>query len=94
MNKAVLTNYVPVIVKYILPSDRKGSRVKLLLSLTGQTRTISYDHTFNSSEEIALDFLSKGGATAIGRACLPKGSEVALLFAFESCKTLAAIFSR
>jgi hypothetical protein len=61
-------------VKFQGPTNYKGSRVYLStfdLSHTRHTKrpvglTLNYDHTFNSSEDIAIDALKKAGLKILG----------------------------
>jgi|TARA_R100000081_G_C4814411_1_gene173684 hypothetical protein len=54
-------------VKYLGPTNTKGSRIKLTDKWFGQSKTISYDYRFSSSMEGATSFLIKNGWTVLGR---------------------------
>jgi hypothetical protein len=61
-------------VKFQGPTNYKGSRVYLStfdLSNSRQTQktkglTLNYDHSFNSSEDIAIDAIQRAGLKVIG----------------------------
>jgi len=61
-----MKNYRMFTVKYIGASNFKGSRVKITDTRFKKSVTVSYDHKFNSSSDIGLDFLVKHGITVQG----------------------------
>lgn len=48
-----------IIVKYLSPTNHKGTRVKLTSKRFEQSVTIPYDYTCNSSTEVAIKYLQE-----------------------------------
>jgi len=59
-------NYHVIKVKYMGPTNYSGSRVKLISERFEDSKTLQYDHSFNSALDIADDWLSKNGYDIIG----------------------------
>ena len=57
-----------IAVRYIGATNFKGSRVRMRSMRFGTSRTISYDHAFNNSADIAADWLRRNGMTVVAHA--------------------------
>ena len=91
-NKAEAQNLILVTVKYVGPTDYRGSRIKLTLPRFGETKRISYNYEARDAEEGAVLFLAGKGLAPIARAC---GEDCAhLLFSFEHVDALVAALSK
>jgi hypothetical protein len=62
-----ITNYHLITVKYIGPSDVRGSRIKLISERFECSKTVSYDYATNSYDQ-AIEWLEKHGFNIIGTA--------------------------
>ena len=54
-------------VKYLPATNFRGSRVKLTSHRFNKSKTIAYNYSFNSIQEIAIDYLKKQGQPIIGK---------------------------
>ena len=86
-------NLLLVTVKYIGPTDYRGSRIKMSLPRFGEAKTISYDYDGRDAEEGAVRYLASKGLAPIARACGPDGSAV-LIFEFEHVDALIAAIGK
>ena len=87
-----MKNLLLVTVKYIGPTDYRGSRIKLTLPRFGEVKRISYNYEVRDAEEGAVQFFASKGLVPVFRAC---GEDCAhLLFDFEHTDSLVAIFGK
>jgi hypothetical protein len=85
-------NLLLVTVKYIGPTDYRGSRIKLTLPRFGEVKRISYNYEARDAEDGAVQFFASKGLAPVFRAC---GEDCAhLLFDFEHADSLIAIFGK
>lgn len=62
-----MENFHILTVKYIGPSNFKGSRVKITSDRFDESKTIEYDHSYDSTLDMAVDYLrSKKGFEIVG----------------------------
>lgn len=61
-----MQNYHLIEARYLGPTNTRGSRVKLISARYEQSVTIPYNYEFNSSKDIAIDYLKKQGHNVIG----------------------------
>lgn len=61
-----MTNFHLIEVRYLGPTDTKGSRVKLVSDRFKQSVTISYNYEFNNARDIAMDWLTRNGHNVVG----------------------------
>ena len=64
----VYPNYHVIKAKYLGPTDYRGSRVQLISDRFEQRVTIDYDHSFNGTKDIAIDWLERHGFNILGAA--------------------------
>jgi hypothetical protein len=88
-----MKNLLLVNVKYIGPTDYRGSRIKITLPRFGESKTIPYDYDGRDAEEGAVRYLASKGIAPMARACGPDGSAV-LLFEFEHVDGLIAAIGK
>lgn len=55
-------------VKYLGPTNSRGSRVKISSDRFEDSKTIGYDHKFNGSLAQAADWCDKNGFNVVGTA--------------------------
>jgi hypothetical protein len=60
-------NYNIIEVKYLGATNTKGSRVKMYSPRFEKSKTISFDYSFNSIDEMAMEYLKKQGFDIIGQ---------------------------
>jgi hypothetical protein len=84
-----MKNLLLVTVKYIGPTDYRGSRIKLTLPRFGEVKRISYNYEARDAEEGAVRFFASKGLAPVFRACGPDSSAV-LLFEFGHVDALIA----
>ena len=77
-----MNNYHIIEVKYLGPTNTKGSRIKLTSSRFNQSVTIPYDYRFNNASDIAVDWLKTNGHPVIGCGEVKSGN-VVIVDAFE-----------
>jgi hypothetical protein len=85
MGVKVMKNLHTITVKFLPATNARGCRVKLSSERFGDSKTISYDYTFNSAVDIAENWLEKNGY----RPCFKsEGKNVMMLhcFVFEPLK--------
>ena len=63
-----LQNYHVIKVTYLLPTNSRGSRVKLYSERFEQSLIIHYDYRFANTYEIAQDYLVSIGYVLTGKA--------------------------
>jgi hypothetical protein len=63
-----MKNFHIIKVKYLGPTNTKGSRVKMVSERFVSSKTISYDYKFNSAVDMAADWLTNTGFNIIGQA--------------------------
>jgi len=80
-----------VIVKYIPASDTKGSRVKMTLPRDKKSKTIAFDHEYNTSYQIAEAYLKGKGIEVKAEADM--GEEHLLLIAWDYARKLTDLFN-
>jgi hypothetical protein len=80
---------IAVVVKYLGATSFRGSRVKLSLPRFKASKTISYDYSFNSSEDIAEAYLNKNGIVPVGEADL--GDEHLFLLSWDDIKKVESV---
>jgi hypothetical protein len=85
-------NLIACNVKYIGPTDFRGSRIKLTIPLRKWSLTISYDYTAKDAEDGAVKYLATKGLAPVSRACMDGFST--LLFSFENCDEIAELFRK
>ena len=52
-------------IKTLPATNTKGTRIKIISLRHGNSKTINYDHTFNNSYDVAVDYLSKNGVNIL-----------------------------
>ena len=85
-------NLLAVTVRYIGPTNHRGSRIKLDLPRFEERLTISYNYEVRDAEAGALVFFEKHRFTPVARACGHDHSAI-LLFNFDDCDRLLALFT-
>lgn len=86
-----MENLIALTVRYIGPTNNRGSCIKMDLPHFGATRVISYNYAKRDAENGAVVWLSKNGITPLARAYGEDGS-VILLISFQDIKTLETQF--
>jgi len=85
---------IPVIVKYLPPTDHKGSRIKMRFGHMSDGRshsiTIPYDYRYSSIEEGATHFLTNCDLPP--EASTDIGHDVALLYCVSLTSRLREVF--
>lgn len=90
--KTEAQNLLLVTVKYIGPTDYRGSKIKLSLPRFGETKRIPYNYDGRDAEEGAVLYLASKGLAPVARAC---GEDCAhLLFDFAHVDALVAALSK
>lgn len=85
-------NLLAVTVRYIGPTNHRGSRIKLSLPRFDESLMIPYDYECNNADDGAIKFLASKDLHPIAQA---EGSDHAiLLFSFDSCKPLLSLFRK
>ena len=85
-------NLLLVTVKYVGPTDYRGSRIKLTMPRFSKVKRISYNYEARDAEDGAVQFFEVKGLAPVSRAC---GEDCAhLLFSFDHADALVAIFSK
>lgn len=57
---------IAIIVKYVGPTNTKGSRVKMTLPTWSKSKTIPYNYEFSYSPRMAAAWLAENGVIAEG----------------------------
>jgi hypothetical protein len=91
--KTETQNLVAMTVRYIGPTDYRGSRIKMNLPRFEESLTISYDYETKDAEDGAVRFLENSGIFPIARACGADYSAI-LLFSFDSTDALLSLFRK
>ena len=60
-------------IKYIGPTNTKGSRVKITSERFGQSKTFAYNYAYNNVVDMAEEYLEDLGFNLIGAAETSKG---------------------
>lgn len=58
--------HLPIKVRYLCPTNTKGSRVKMISLVTGDSVVIPFNHHHNVDNRIAQDWLESKGLNCIG----------------------------
>lgn len=93
MNTNTAQNLVAVVVKYVGPTDYRGSRIKMSLPRFGESRSISYDYESRDAEDGAARFLRNNGCEPVARACGADHAAI-LLYSFDQLDALLAVFRK
>ena len=80
-------------VRYIGPTNHRGSRIKLSLPRFNESLTISYDYTARDAEAGAVKFLASKGLAPVARACGTDHTAI-LMFTFEDVDSLLSLFRK
>jgi hypothetical protein len=88
-----MKNLLLVTVKYIGPTDYRGSRIKMSLPRFEESLTISYDYEAKDAEAGAVKFLESKGLVPTARACGTDHSAI-LLFSFSDANSLLSLFRK
>jgi hypothetical protein len=86
-------NLIACTIKYIGPTDYRGSRIKMSLPRFDETLTIPYNYEATDAEEGAVMYLASNGCEPIARACGADHS-VILLFSFDTTDSLLSLFRK
>lgn len=80
-------NFHVIKVYYLGATNTLGSRIRIVSERFKVSKTIPYDYVFNSSLDIALDYLYKNGFNIIGQGC---GNDCSYIITdtFDSLKSL------
>lgn len=88
-----MENLISLKVKYIAPTDTRGSRVKMILPRFECSKTIPYKHGFNHFNGVVLAWLKEHGiepkAETSGRV-----EGTTFLISFDDCKPLKEAFGQ
>lgn len=87
-----MENLIALTVRYIGPTNNRGSRIKMDLPRFGATRVISYRYEKRDAEDGAVAWLAENGIAPVARACGKDGAAI-LLLSFQDIKTLEIQFS-
>ena len=60
-------NFHIIKVSFVSWTDTKGSRVKLASERFKTSKIINYNHDFNSTYEVAIDWLNRNGFNIVGK---------------------------
>ena len=93
MSTNTVQNLIAVSVKYIGPTDYRGSRIKMSMPRFEETLTIPYNYEARDAEQGAVMYLSDNGCDPIARACGADHSAT-LLFSFDSTDSLLSLFRK
>jgi len=93
MSTNTVQNLIACTVKYIGPTDYRGSRIKMSLPRFEETLTIPYNYEARDAEQGAVIFLTDNGCEPIARACAADHSTI-LLFSFDSTDSLLSLFRK
>jgi hypothetical protein len=86
-------NLIACTVRYIGPTDYRGSRIKISLPRFEENITIPYNYEAKDAEEGATMYLADNGCEPIARACGVDHS-VILLFSFDATDSLLSLFRK
>jgi hypothetical protein len=93
MSTNTTQHLIAITVRYIGPTDYRGSRIKMSLPRFEETLTIPYNYEARDAEQGASMFLADNGCEPIARACVADHSAV-LLFSFDSTDSLLSLFRK
>ena len=88
-----MKNLLLVTVKYIGPTNCRGSRIKMNLPRFDENLTIPYNYEGCDAEDGAVRYFASKGFAPMYRACGPDNSAM-LLFDFEHVNALVSIFGK
>jgi hypothetical protein len=88
-----MQNLLLVTVKYIGPTNYRGSRIKLSLPRFKESLTIPYNYEARDAEQGAAMYLAENGCEPIARACGADHSAI-LLFSFDATDSLLSLFRK
>ena len=86
------TNLLAVIVKYVGPTDHRGSRVKMSLPRFNGSRTIPFDYSTDNAEGTAAQYFAENGLNPVARACGEDQKDI-LLFSTSDADALRSLLS-
>lgn len=86
-------NLIAVTVRYVGPTDYRGSRIKISLPRFEERRCIPYDYEAKDAEDGAVRFLQNSGCEPVARACGPDHSSI-ILFSFAQVDALLSVFRK
>ena len=78
-------NYHIIEVKYIGATNTRGSRVKMYDERFKTSKTIDFNYSFNSIDEMAIAYLKNNGFEVIGQGEV-KGGFAIITSTFEALK--------
>jgi hypothetical protein len=84
-------NLIACTVRYIGPTNNRGSRIKMDLPRFGASRVIPYNYEARDAENGAVAWLAENGIVPVARAC-GKDMCAILLLSFQDIKTLETQF--
>ena len=58
--------HIAIKVRYLCPTNTRGSRVKMISLVTGDSVTIPYGHSYSNSDKIAQAWLESKGLISNG----------------------------
>ena len=93
MSTNTTQHLIAVTVRYIGPTNHRGSRIKLNLPRFEESLTISYDYTKKDAEDGAVKHLAAHGLVPVARACGADHSAI-LLFSFDIADALLSVFRK
>lgn len=76
-------NFHGIIVKYLGPTDYRGSRVKMKSTRFGDSKTLSLDYEYNHVTEQAAAWLQARGQKIAGRVEIDSNTDMLLLEAID-----------
>ena len=77
-----MKNYHVIKVKYMGPTNFKGSRIKLTSDRFEHSVVIPYNYSFNNALDIAEAWLTEKGFDLVGHSCL-KGFDLVITDTFK-----------
>lgn len=87
-----LQNLICAEVRYLGPTNHKGSRIKVSLPRFETSKTISYRYEGRDAEEGAVAWLRENGVEPVARAC-GRDHVALLLISFDDVAKLETLFS-
>lgn len=87
-----MQHLIALTVRYIGPTNNRGSRIKMELPRFDVSKTISYRYDKRDAEDGAVEWLKENGINPLARACGKDGAAI-LLLSFDDIKTLETQFS-
>ena len=62
-----MKNLHAIEIKFYAPTNHAGAKVGIISKRFKQRITINYDYSFDSSSEIAINYLTKNGFNIVGK---------------------------